>query len=98
MEVRLTEQCGSDAAAVAAAVTTSNNKSMDSNSLTDVTRAVVDMDLSRTTVNDETKPPLTKDESEYMPHFFSQKSTFLHIFIEMHMHIFGIFLFDGAIK
>lgn len=66
MEVRSTEQCGSDAA-VAAAVTTSNNKSMDSKASTDDTRAAVNMDLSRTTVNDDIKPPFTRDESEYMP-------------------------------
>lgn len=52
MEVRSTEKCGSDATATA--VTTS----------TDETRANVNLDLSRTTVNDDTKPPLTRDESK----------------------------------
>lgn len=68
MEVRSTEKCGSDAAAAATASTTakvtSNNKSMESKSSTDVTRAAVNMDLSRTTVKDEQRPPLTRDESE----------------------------------
>lgn len=70
MEVRSTEQCGNDAtAAVTAAVATSNNRSMDSKASTDETRAVVNMDLSRTTVNDHLKPLSTRDESKYIhPH------------------------------
>lgn len=75
MEVRSTKQCGTataqtaataEAAAVAAATAKSNNNmSMDfKSSSADGTRAAVNMDLSRTTV-DEIRPPLTRDESEY---------------------------------
>lgn len=65
MEVRSnSEQCGNDAAA-AALVTTSINQSMESNESVDATRSAVEMDPSRTTVNDETRQPLTRDESEY---------------------------------
>lgn len=73
MEVRSkAEQCGSDATAAAtAAISTSINQSVDSKTSTDAVRAVANMDLSRTTVTDETKPPLTRDESEYFV-FFSQ--------------------------
>lgn len=74
MEVRSkTEQCGSDAAAAAttvaatAAVTTSIIHSVDLNTSIDA----VSMDLSRTTVTDDTKPPLTRDESEYIFKHFS---------------------------
>lgn len=64
MEVRSTQQCGNDAATAVAA---SINPLVESKASTDGTRAEVKMDLSRTTVNDETKPPLTRDESEYTP-------------------------------
>lgn len=82
MEVRSTEQCGTATAQTAATTaaatteatavaTTNNNMSMDFKLLSsaDGTRAAVNMDLSRTTVNDETRPPLTRDESEYKNSF-----------------------------
>lgn len=92
MEVRSTEQCGTataqtaataEAATVAAATAKSNNKnvSMDFiSSSADGTRAAVNMDLSRTTVNDETRPPSKKDESEYRFIYIFLKSFFFVIF------------------
>lgn len=78
MEVRSnSEQCGNDA--VVASVTTSINQSMESKESTDATRSVVEMDLFRTTVNDETRQqPLTRDESEYD----------VTIFIEIYFNVF----------
>lgn len=67
MEVRSnSEQCGNDAAAAAAAasVTTSIIQSMETNESADAKRSAVEMDPSRTTVNDETRQPLTRDESK----------------------------------
>lgn len=66
MEVRSnTEQCGSDAV-TATAVTTSNNiQSLESKESSDATRAAIEMDPSRTMINDDTKQPLTRDESKY---------------------------------
>lgn len=82
MEVRSkTEQCGNDAAAAATtvaatvAVTTSMIHSVDMNTSIDA----VNMDLSRTTVTDDTKPPLTRDESEYIfKHFFHWARAIAH--------------------
>lgn len=71
MEVRSnSEQCGNDAAAAAASVTTSINQSMETNESVDTKRSAVEMDPSRTTVNEETRQPLTRDESEYRGHDF----------------------------
>lgn len=65
MEVRSnTEQCGSDAAATAVTTSNNNNQLLESNESADATRAAIEMDRSRTTVNDDTKQPLTRDESE----------------------------------
>lgn len=64
MEVRSNnEQCGGDAAAVAV-TTSNNNRSMESKDSADAARIQVEMDPSRTTVNAETKQPLTRDESK----------------------------------
>lgn len=98
MEVRSkAEQCGSDATTAAiAAISTSINQSVDSKTSTDAVRAVANMDLSRTTVTDETKQPLTRDESEYFVFFFSQQlfaSYFAIRYVQLH-----IWKFNNALK
>lgn len=80
MEVRSnSEQCGNDAAA-AASVTTSINQSMESNESVDTKRSAIEMDPSITTVNEETRQPLTRDESEYRDKDFVTICSFVFFF------------------
>lgn len=100
MEVRSTEKCETAAPATAATATDAietakpNNLIDFKSSAADSKRAAGNMDLSRTTVNDETRPPLTRDESEYkfsLLLFFSFKKnyfvTFLYVCTFAHLMV-----------